>query len=265
MTKHFQPLFLSLLFSVSATVLAAQNKGTLHLITCIDIVNDDISQGCRKDHENAGELFKVVAQMGGMNYRPVNLHFDKIEVESYINDFQCGPNDVVVLLYSGHGFRYDNDGDFWPWPFMYFCNREEMDIYSETCELDLEDQYDAIKEKNPRMSIVIGNSCNEVLDDEPAPANAPVALENSAEAGQMFKGVELFTRFQGHIIVSASGPGQKAYTTDENGAYFIVELFKYIAEGLDAEQPTSWLNILEYTKSSVNDRNPDQTPMFKIE
>ncbi|MBK8702495.1 MAG: caspase family protein [Saprospiraceae bacterium] len=152
--------------------LAAQGNGTLHLITCIDVINSDISQGCSKDYQNATELFKVVADMGGMNYRPVNLQFDKDEVETFVDNFRCGPNDIVVFLYSGHGFQYDNDGDLWPWPFMFYCNREEVDIYNDACELDLEEVYD---------------------------------------------------------------------------------------------QPTSWKNILEQTKRSVNERNSNQTPQYRIE
>ncbi|NUQ23872.1 MAG: caspase family protein [Saprospiraceae bacterium] len=265
MAQQSRLLLLLLLLSIFAFDLPAQRNGTLHLITAIDGINDDIAQGCKKDYENADELFKFIAQTGGMEYRLHNLSFDQTEVASFIQDFHCDPEDLVVFLYSGHGFRYDNDGDFWPWPFMYFCNREEMDIYSETCELDLEDLRDDLINKNPRMTLVIGNSCNEMLDNEaggPATESEDMDLSDSDQALQ---GVALFTEFRGHILTSASGPGQKAYTTDDHGAYFIIEFFKHIAEALDAQEPTSWKNILGQTKHSVTERNSDQIPLFKIE
>lgn len=245
--------------------LAAQDNGTLHLITSIDQINSDIAQGCGKDYANATELFKFVAEMGGMNYRPVNLQFDRDQVEAFVNNFQCAPNDVVVFLYSGHGFQYDNDGDLWPWPHLFYCNKEEVDIYNDACELDLEDVYDLLVEKNPRMSITLGNSCNDPLDgSEVAPQTAGQDHDFSESGGDLQK-IGLFTNFRGHIIASASSPGQGSYTTDEEGAYFIIELFKHIAISLDSDQPTSWKNILAQTKNSVTERNANQIPQYRIE
>jgi len=245
--------------------LAAQSNGTLHLITSIDIVNSDIAQGCRKDYENANELFKVVAEMGGMHYHPVNLRFDRDQVETFVNNFQCGPNDVVVFLYSGHGFQYDNDGDLWPWPHLFYCNREEVDIYSDACELDLEDVHDLLMEKNPRMSITLGNSCNDPLDSSEGSTNTAGESQDFSGSDGNLQKIGLFTNFRGHIIASASSPGQGSYTTDEEGAYFIIELFKHIAVALDSDQLTSWKTILEQTKNSVSERNANQTPQYRIE
>ncbi len=250
---------------LSSFDLVAQGNGTLHLITSIDIVNSDIAQGCSKDYQNTNELFKAVAEMGGLNYHPVNLQFDREQVEAFVNNFQCAPNDVVVFLYSGHGFQYDNDGDLWPWPHLFYCNREKVDIYTDACELDLEDVYDLLKEKNPRMSITLGNSCNDPLDSSEESTQTAGQKPDFSKSGGDLQKIGLFTNFRGHIIASASSPGQGAYTTDEEGAYFIVELFKYIAEGLDSDQPTSWKNILEQTKNSVTERNANQTPQYKIE
>ena len=256
-----------LLFCLSLAVfdLMAQGNGTLHLITSIDRINSDISQGCSKDHENANELFKVVAEMGGLEYHPVNLRFDREEVEAFIHNFQCDANDIVVFLYSGHGFQYDNDGDLWPWPHLFYCNREQVDIHNAACELDLEDVYDLLVEKNPRMSITLGNSCNDPLDNSQGSANTAGEAHDFSGSGGNLQKIGLFTNFRGHILASASSPGQGSYTTDEEGAYFIVELFKYIAESLDSDQPTSWKNILEQTKNSVKSRNSNQTPQYRIE
>ncbi|MFM9948369.1 MAG: caspase family protein [Saprospiraceae bacterium] len=244
--------------------LAAQANDTLHLITSIDVVNSDIAQGCSKDYQNANELFKAVAEMGGMNYRPVNLRFDRDQVEAFVHNFQCGPNDVVVFLYSGHGFQYDNDGDLWPWPHLFYCNRERG-INNDDCELDLEDVYDLLVEKNPRMSITLGNSCNDPIDSSQGSTNTAGEANDFSGSGGNLQKIGLFTNFRGHILASASSPGQGSYTTDENGAYFIVELFKHIAEGLDSDQPTSWKNILEQTKNSVKSLNSNQTPQYRIE
>ncbi len=263
MRNHIFLFFLLFFLSSSSFDLRAQ--GALHLITCIDVINSDISQGCSKDYQNATELFKVVADMGGMNYRPVNLQFDKDEVETFVDNFRCGPNDIVVFLYSGHGFQYDNDGDLWPWPFMFYCNREEVDIYNDACELDLEEVYETLKSKNPRMSITLGNSCNDSLDDSQGSSNSEGEDFDFSDSDGNLQKIDLFTKFRGHIIASASSPGQGSYTTDEEGAYFIIELFKHIAVGLDSDQPTSWKNILEQTKRSVNERNSNQTPQYRIE
>jgi hypothetical protein len=244
--------------------LAAQGNGTLHLITSIDYINSDIALGCKKDHENADELFKVVAEMGGMNYRPVNLRFDRDQVIEFVVNFTCDPEDVVVFLYSGHGFQYDNDGDLWPWPHLFYCKREEAGA-TDACELDLEEVYELLKEKNPRMSMTLGNSCNDPLDSSEGSTGTSGEDFDFSEPGAKLQKAGLFTNFRGHIIASASSPGQGSYTTDEEGAYFIIEFFKHIAIGLDSDQPTSWKNILERTKNSVTERNANQTPQYRIE
>lgn len=265
MAQPSRLLLLLFLLSIFAFDLPAQRNGTLHLITAIDVINEDIAQGCKKDYENANEIFKFIAQTGGMNYQAYNLEFKLQSVTSFFTQFHCGTNDAIVFLYSGHGLRYDDDGDDWPWPYMYFCDIAEKDFHSDNCEADLEELHDDIKSiLKPRMALIIGNSCNEsvVLD---TPINSSGESSDFTEGQDELTGIELFTKFRGNIITSACGPGQKSYTTDENGSYFVVDLFKYIADALASQERTSWMSILEQTRSSVVELNQSQVPQYKIE
>jgi len=264
MKQHPFHALLLLVLLAAPPGLAAQNNGVIHLITSIDAVNSDISAGCQRDYELATELFGEAAHLAGMSLKPYNLHFDQRQVRNFIDDFRCESNDVVIFLYSGHGFSYDEDGDQWPWPYLYCCDRN-AGLSEESCEVDLEDDvYNVLVNKGARMTLVLGNSCNDPLTSTQSNANAYPYEEAQYEHNHYLKG-DLFARFAGNILASACSKNQGSYTNIEEGSYFVVELARFIIAGLESDEPGCWEGILEKTQASVRDlTNGRQVPQFRI-
>jgi len=246
--------------------LAAQQT-TLHLITSIDYINDDIAEGCRKDGEKAVELFGAVAQDAGLAFQHHPLQFERFVVEEFLQYFECGPDDVVVFFYSGHGTRYEEDGSEWPWPYLYYCQRGAGED-PEACELDMDVVEQILVEKGPRMTIVLGDSCNDVQDSEDANEYLKEAADfrddPDPDAAESFANLELITLFQGQIIASASSPGQTSNTNSDHGSYFANEFFHFLFEALTGQSATSWEEILTRTKEKVRQVSPGQIPQFCV-
>lgn len=267
MAKSVFQLFLLLLFlSLSA---GAMGQQTLHFIASIDQVNDDVSKGCAKDYQEALTLFGAIAKDAGMRFNHQKLPFDQGSVESYLERFTCGSDDVVVFLFSGHGFRYEDDDEEWPWPYLFYCNREQSGADTENCEVDMDWVQEAIIDRNPRLSIVLGDCCNNVQHN-------PEANETLNQLGSLAEDVDpnstgtyakldLIRSFRGSIIASAAKPGQQAETNDESGSHFFGAFRYHLLNALQSQQPTSWESILGNTRNMVMQlSNNQQTPLFCV-
>ena len=120
----------------------------------------------------------------------------------------------------------------------------------------------------PYLPLTLGNSCNDAVDNPEVNARLAQTFElpqdpNPGGEGD-FHNLELLTDFSGHIIASACSPGQHSYTTDEEGSFFINDLFAELDNALDSEQSISWKTILEKTKTRVKKEGNGQTPQYWI-
>ncbi|GJM32086.1 MAG: hypothetical protein DHS20C18_10870 [Saprospiraceae bacterium] len=244
------------------------SQGAIHLIVSIDNSNEDIKKGCEKDYQKTTEFFGMVANDAGMTFQPHRLNFNQNEVYEFFQNFQCTSEDVVIFFYSGHGFRNENDAVIWP--FLYYCNFNEQQNEGgniNSCGVPLDWVHQMLISKNPRMSITLGNSCNNIIGD-PAADKRAQGLKKQEQApanSKTLKNMELIKSFRGHIIASGASPGQYSYTNDEGGSYFVNELVDVLWDGLIfAEQPTSWASILKKTRDEVQKKKQDQRPQYLI-
>ncbi|MEM1358469.1 MAG: caspase family protein, partial [Bacteroidota bacterium] len=231
--------------------LFGQQNRTLHLIYNInDHQQDGIFQGCQKDRSSAKEVFGVVGEVArqpGSGFSLVEhpVSFDKASVESLLNSMSLQTDDAVIFLYSGHGLKNQGNNR---WPLLYYCMEAEAGQHDRMgCELSLKWVHEQLKAKNIRMSITLGSSCN---NDPFGEANVEQLRRELAEHGSNSQpeGVahynfDLITKFEGHILASASSPGQVAFLNDAIGSYYVAAFLNVLVDGLIAEQPTTWASI----------------------
>jgi hypothetical protein len=241
-------------------------QGNLILISSIDNINSDIRQGCEKDYSMALQNFRAIAADAGMGFQEYLLPFNYAKVEQFMEYFECGPDDAIVFFYAGHGIRYEEDGSEWPWPYLYYCNRQSGNDPL-GCEFDMDEIQEMISGKNPRMSLTISVSCNDVVDNSAANntlAQETVTRPNPPESNT-YIGIDLFKTFRGHVIASAASPGKFAETSPSDGSDFARSLFYMLSEDLNNHAPTSWERIFRKTKEQVMQiSNGQQCPQYCV-
>ncbi len=259
---------LKLVFILLFFALGLEAQGTLHLIYSIDQYNQDITKACQVDGENISFTLELLAESAGMPVKKYSYGFSQQDTYEFFQNFTCGPDDVVIFFYSGHGFRTEDDQV--AWPLMYYCVENEAPTGGEglkSCGVPLDWVHKVLINKGPRMSLTIGNSCNNVPGDEKADKRAQGLKKDKPDEGseKKMQNLALLTSFSGHIITSGASPGQFAYTNDETGSYFVNELMDVMLDGLFfSDQSTSWASILKKTRDNVQEKKPEQRPQFMI-
>jgi len=259
-------IFFLLVVGIYSSPPSLFGQGNLILISSIDNINSDVRDGCQKDYDMALQNFRAIAADAGMGFQASRLPFSYTEVEQFMEQFECGPNDAVVFFYAGHGVRYEDDGKDWPWPYLYYCNRQPGNDPLD-CEFDMDEIQEMISRKNPRMSLTISVSCNDVVDNSRANnelAQATVSRQNPPESNN-YRGIELFKSFRGQVIASAASPGKFAETSPSEGSDFARSLFYMLSEELHSQEPTSWERIFRKTKEHVLQiSNGQQCPQYCV-
>lgn len=263
-----------LLYCALVTHLGAQQR-TLHVVYTVDPhEEDDIRNGCQLDGRNIDELFTALGEIAADTEQGLAVRIHRPEytgeaIEGFLRQLPAGPDDAVVFLFSGHGFM--QPGEVSRWPLLYFCalgkDIDPEQFRPAACGMPLQRIHELLKDKGIRMSLTIGSSCNDDITVARAEQVVRRLNDHSLAEGPTGAGgalnFDLFTEYRGHILASASLPGQVAYLNDSIGSYYVDALVDVLVDGLAAQEGASWASILSKTKDVVtNVRKKEQDPQF---
>ena len=99
--------------------MTATNYGNakLHLIVVANTLISDIGPSCIADRDKLDYEFSNISDALGLSYRKYVVdgsNFNKENVQYTLDLVHPAANDVVIFVYRGHGFRYDNQTDIYP-------------------------------------------------------------------------------------------------------------------------------------------------------
>lgn len=225
--------------------------GTLHLVAAANTNVSDIGQACKVDLRHVESEFRGIAKAVGMNYEEhivAGDNYGKNQLASVIDNLEPGSNDVVVFVYSGHGFRFQDQTDYYP----------NMDMSSTSYDdaadnyVAFSDVYDAISKKGARLNIVLSDCCNSYVN-----AYRPIICTNSLysrsyNSFDVNKLRKLFLRSKGDLVATAASPGQYSWC-GANGGFFLQSFIESLRDGvsvLSQEQP-SWNDIVNEAISNA--------------
>lgn len=198
-------------------------------------------------------------------------------LEDWVKGFSCGPNDVVVFAYMGHGAHSlgDNSTQF---PQMCLGSTKQADF------VNLEWVKNQLEKKNPRMCVVLGDCCNSYIDGLSAKklsVDKEVSTVSCAPSdAHVMVLKKLFCDFQGSVIASGSKPGEFSWINtnilDKTHAGFFTDAFM---SAVDATTPTTsaanalWEDIFHRVQQDPSLRNIrsrdgllyEQHPIFKVD
>ena len=235
----------------SVTVTEGTSGSTMHLVVVANTDVSDIGGACETDLRRIRSEFGGIAKVLGMT---LNEHlikgqnYSKRQMDQALADLNPSDNDVVVFVYTGHGFRFKNQPDVYP------CLDLSSSAYDNAEEnyMALSDVFNIIVKKSARLNIVLSDCCNCEID-----MNQPMVLSNSlfSRSNTNFdikKLQSLFLQTKGDIIATAASPGEKAWC-GEDGGFFLLSFFENLRSQISVlnHETPSWDKLIKNTIDSA--------------
>jgi len=219
----------------------------LHLVILADTLDDTIGKADEIDMIRMEKLFEAsvparhlnIVKLSGRNATPQNT----LRAIGGLN--VAAGRDAVMFYYSGHGayVKEKNDHIFKP---------NKQYIYRSTVR-------DAIRRLQPRLAVVISDTCSVFI---PKPPHVG-ALPPAEEIAPIFR--TLFFEAKGLVDISCTQPGEAATGNGTIGGWFTHALCGRL-EGLPLDPdkpddpanqgPVSWTKILKNTNAAVQLEHP---------
>ncbi|MBA3239425.1 MAG: caspase family protein [Parachlamydiaceae bacterium] len=196
----------------------------------------------------------------------INLIYGKIDRENVIRKIEqlvIEPDDVVVVYFAMHGYRFREKASIWP------------NIFFGESDNGLEMEYiiSKIRYKKPRMFMAIADSCNSYVRKDSISTKRALSGINAMAEKENFK--KLFLNYSGSIIACGAIPGQSSWGNDVVGGYMTASLIESLKDVLSREstEDVSWEAIFTQIEGRIekfmnpygNDDPIVQTPQIQIE
>ncbi|WP_298141269.1 caspase family protein [Flavobacterium sp.] len=228
-----------------------QNKPTsLHLIVLANTVIPDIRKGCETDMINLDNEFKEISKTLNVTYKSHLIYgqdFSKSSLLNKLSNLNVNENDVIIFVYRGHGFRYDQqDSEF---PSLAITSSHGVPI-SNSNSITLEEIFQQIISKNARLNIVLGDCCNS-LPEVNQNTNDNYLYMQSSFSSEYEKLEKLFINSSGNLIFAASDIGEVSWTSPIYGGFFTTSFLQAMTEEASylKSAESSWKSIINKTTS----------------
>ena len=227
-----------------------QNQAlTMHVIVAANTAITDIGASTKVDLLNLTSEFEGIAAALNMKVQQSVIaedNFNRDYLMQAVHSVQPGPNDIVVFLYSGHGFRFSDQQERFPMLDM----RKSLYIEpsNQTC-VNLKEIYDIITAKGARLNIILGDCCNENIGVPKVPGSSFIAGRSTLNP-HYEKLAKLFLGSKGNIIGAGAVEGEFAIGNTAIGGYFTSSFITSIRDEvskLKQNENPNWENILTRT------------------
>lgn len=242
--------------TVTTTPTINTNGAKLHLIVVANTVISDIGPSCVADRDKLDYEFKSIAEALGVGYAKYIVdgdNFNKTTVQSTLNNFTCGTNDIIVFVYRGHGFRWDNQTDIYP--MMDLRTNGYAVAISKNTSLGLSEVYTTLKNKGARLSLILADCCNNKVGISQTTTFSFLnsQADNKPDISKLKK---LFMTSRGTLISAAARSGEYSWANPFGGFYTLSflqamkEKISYLNNGT-----YSWNDIITYTTKLAKDKS----------
>jgi hypothetical protein len=257
---------ITLLIAINSVSFAAE----LHAIVVCDTHAIDLEEGVEHDYKHIKKELKAIAKATGLNLSMQTFtgHCVNSQFFNTVKKLKANPDDVIVFYWSGHGTRFLDQED--PWP--YFDFEYDDDLQS------LLDVTHELMKKKARLVLSIADCCNDfheiVPDHYPMKAKALKPSKNS-ESGYR----KLFLEARGVYIATAALPGEASIALDEEdeeigvpgGSFFTNAILETVHSEVNKPNDLSWDRIfsiavakaIEYQLKDSEDPVVYHHPQFK--
>lgn len=233
---------------------AASSLATLHLIIIADTLDNKIGTSVAIDSKNFQDFFQAVvdSSQGKIFLNKVVLEGRDITRNNLFATLnfvspRIKSNDIVVFLYSGHGYRMQTKVSKWP-----VLNTREY-------ATEFDDVITILKNSNPRQIIAIADCCNSFIDRGIRTAKILKAPEAFS-----YQDIErMFLLPKTKIAASGSKVGQFSNGDDVDGGYFSAAFISNLRKSL-LSADGNWDKVFTGAVSVVSQKTQnEQVPQYE--
>lgn len=217
-----------------------QNTPTLHAFLIIvddyiDADNNGISESVKKDYGTVSTFLERLTDRNIVNLNKKVLmgkNTSKYQVLDLLSNISAGENDILFFYFSGHGGLIEGTKNV-------MFTREGN--YIERSEIE-----DIFSTVSARFKVVISDACSNSIDGVPVFRRFETHGSYDGRFDDIYK--ELLYNYKGLLSVSASSPGEYAWSDDYDGGYFTHNFFK---ELLITKPNSEWSKMFETSKNKT--------------
>ncbi|MCQ2975029.1 MAG: caspase family protein [Bacteroidales bacterium] len=230
---------------------------TLHFLVVAATKDESIGESVQTDLNLVKKQFSSIANTLGIKYDEKVVsdnNFNKTNVLNAVNNLSAGSNDIIVFVYSGHGFRFDDDTDEYPEMHLTYG-----DVSGNTY-LGVSEVFNKLTQKGARLTICFTDCCNSEIGAKRAQVRSASLLSRSSVNTDVEKLKTLFINNSGTVRATAAKPGQYALC-DETGGFLLTSVLSNIQSQVSALSQTapSWTSILDKASQNVANKTAGDT------
>ena len=251
--------------------LSASADGKFRVIIFADTNDEKLGTGFDKNIELIqDELGVITSALDMVNDYEEDVYeqyeCNSAKVKQVIQNFRCGPNDIVAFFYFGHGTRSAQDKS--EFPQMCLGERDQSKF------IPLEDVHNALVRKGGRFTLVMGDCCNNVAGPSITPKMGVLAAASSSEFSPTQKAAirKLFLGSKGSLMISGSKKNEFSIYNTFMGGFMLRSFIEALEEHTSATSNPDWnicLNkmhdkVVEMSKETVRHHSdwPIQHPQW---
>jgi hypothetical protein len=201
----------------------------LYCVTVIDATDTSIGNSCLKDKERVTNFCTKLSEFIDLTYTPIEVEKDNYTIDGLKNAIEiidADKNDVVMFIYSGHGFSYrEDEANLYPQLALWEGDAETIAALREN-SINMEEVFNLIVAKGARLNIVFSDCCNTFVELPRFDNKLPFAPWPTTWNHRLAK--ELFINAKGSYLISAASKGQFAASNNQEGGFFTFSLFRAI-------------------------------------
>ncbi len=208
------------------------SNATMHLIVVANTNVSDIGSACAKDLVNLNSEFGGIAKVLGMKYDFNGIkgtNYSKENLSKLIRDFKPNSDDVVIFVYTGHGFRFNDQQDYYP--NMDLCPTSYDDPMKNYVAVS--DVYKELVGKGARLNLVFSDCCNNEIGETTPIISTNTLFSRSNNNFDVKKLERLFVDASGSLIATAASPGELSWC-GVNGGFFTLSLLESLRAQISA-------------------------------
>lgn len=224
---------------------------TLHAIIVSDTNDGSVGASVQIDQRRLQGLVKSISEYTRMALIPHYIsgnQLNRANVERAINSVSdVGSDDVIFFFWSGHGFNDEKSNS--KYPTMYLGDWQNT--------LGLELVANMLKQKKPRLLIVIGDTCNKPMGGSRGEEIA------RGEKDENYK--TLFLNYRGTILASSSIKGQYSYGNNQSGGLYTSAFLSSLSKELASSGTPNWKTLMGHANAPINvGSGVVQQPQFDV-